>query len=136
MLLLLILLLLSWLFAAHIRRQMLGMEPRQIARVVRQQEALFGSVFEGLIAVDPEGHITAINRNARKMLGLSSPGRQWLGRPVAEVVHPSAFFTESIAEKRQDVMCTLNGLNVIANRGRNSFRHRNAWGHYQLSQQG
>ncbi|SNY59515.1 sensor histidine kinase DpiB [Enterobacter sp. CC120223-11] len=116
-LLLLILLLLSWLFAAHIRRQMLGMEPRQIARVVRQQEALFGSVFEGLIAVDPEGHITAINRNARKMLGLSSPGRQWLGRPVAEVVHPSAFFTESIAEKRQDVMCTLNGLNVIANRG-------------------
>ncbi|MEW5561315.1 sensor histidine kinase DpiB [Enterobacter asburiae] len=116
-LLLLILLLLSWLFAAHIRRQMLGMEPRQIARVVRQQEALFGSVFEGLIAVDPDGQITAINRNARKMLGLSSPGRQWLGRPIADVVQPSAFFTDSIADKRQDVMCTFNGLNVIANRG-------------------
>lgn len=116
-LLLLILLLLSWLFAAHIRRQMLGMEPRQIARVVRQQEALFGSVFEGLIAVDPDGQITAINRNARKMLGLSSPGRQWLGRQIADVVHPCAFFTDSIAEKRQDVMCAFNGLNVIANRG-------------------
>lgn len=69
---LIILMLLSWLFAAHIRRQMLGMEPQQIARVVRQQEALFGSVFEGLIAVDPDGLITAINRNARKMLGLTS----------------------------------------------------------------
>ncbi|MDI5405276.1 PAS domain-containing protein, partial [Salmonella enterica subsp. enterica serovar Lubbock] len=44
-------------------------------RVVRQQEALFSSVYEGLIAVDPEGHITAINRNARKMLGLPSPER-------------------------------------------------------------
>ncbi len=116
-LILLILLLLSWLFAAHIRRQMLGMEPRQIARVVRQQEALFGSVFEGLIAVDPEGLITAINRNARKMLGLSSPGRQWLGKPVSEVVSPAGFFTENIEEKRQDVICTFNGLSVIANRG-------------------
>ncbi|WP_435954617.1 sensor histidine kinase DpiB [Dryocola sp. BD626] len=114
---LIVIMLLSWLFADHIRRQMLGMEPRQIARVVRQQEALFGSVFEGLIAVDPDGLITAINRNARRMLGLSSPGRQWLGKPVAEVVQPAAFFTEEIEEKRQDVMCTFNGLSVIANRG-------------------
>lgn len=116
-LLLFILLFLSWLFTAHIRRQMLGMEPQQIARVVRQQEALFGSVYEGLIAVDPDGHITAINRNARKMLGLSSPGRQWLDKPVDDVVSPAGFFTEKIEEKRQDVMCTFNGLSVIANRG-------------------
>ncbi|SPX11355.1 sensor kinase dpiB [Escherichia coli] len=80
--------LLSWFLAAHIRRQMMGMEPKQIARVVRQQEALFSSVYEGLIAVDPHGYITAINRNARKILGLSSPGRQWLGKPIVEVVRP------------------------------------------------
>lgn len=74
-----ILMLLSWFPAAHIRRQMMGMEPKQIARVVRQQEALFSSVYEGLIAVDPHGYITAINRNARKMLGLSSPdGNGWV----------------------------------------------------------
>lgn len=102
--------------AAHIRRQMMGMEPKQIARVVRQQEALFSSVYEGLIAVDPHGYITAINRNARKMLGLSSPGRQWLGKPIAEVVRPADFFTEQIDEKRQDVVANFNGLSVIANR--------------------
>ncbi len=90
-LLLVVLMLLFRFFAAHIRRQMLGMEPKQIARVVRQQEALFSSVYEGLIAVDPEGHITAINRNARKMLGLPSPGRQWLGKLIAEVVNPADF---------------------------------------------
>lgn len=121
-LILLVLLLLSWLFSAHIRRQMLGMEPRQIARVVRQQEALFGSVFEGLIAVDPNGIITAINRNARKMLGLSSPGKQWLGRSVNQVVHPATFFTDSIEAQRQDVICTFNGLSVIANRGAIRYR--------------
>ncbi|HFZ8993750.1 TPA: sensor histidine kinase DpiB [Citrobacter freundii] len=115
-LLLVVLMLLSWLFAAHIRRQMLGMEPKQIAQVVRQQEALFSSVHEGLIAVDPEGHITAINRNARKMLGLRSPGRQWVGKSVAEVVNPADFFTRQIEEKRQDVIANFNGLNVIANR--------------------
>ncbi|MDM2878193.1 sensor histidine kinase DpiB [Citrobacter sp. Cpo040] len=115
-LLLLVLMLLSWFFAAHIRRQMLGMEPKQIARVVRQQEALFSSVYEGLIAVDPDGYITAINRSARKMLGLSSPGRKWLGKPVSEVVQPVDFFTQQIAEKRQDAMVNFNGLSVIANR--------------------
>ena len=115
-LLLLVLMLLSWLFAAHIRRQMLGMEPKQIARVVRQQEALFSSVYEGLIAVDPDGYITAINRSARKMLGLSSPGRKWLGKPVSEVGQPTDFFTQQIAEKRQDAMVNFNGLSVIANR--------------------
>lgn len=115
-LLLLVLMLLSWFFAAHIRRQMLGMEPKQIARVVRQQEALFSSVYEGLIAVDPDGYITAINRGARKMLGLSSPGRKWLGKPVSEVVQPADFFTQQIAEKRQDAMVNFNGLSVIANR--------------------
>ena len=115
-LLLLVLMLLSWFFAAHIRRQMLGMEPKQIARVVRQQEALFSSVYDGLIAVDPDGYITAINRSARKMLGLSSPGRKWLGKPVSEVVQPADFFTQQIAEKRQDAMVNFNGLSVIANR--------------------
>lgn len=115
-LLLLVLMLLSWFFAAHIRRQMLSMEPKQIARVVRQQEALFSSVYEGLIAVDPDGYITAINRSARKMLGLSSPGRKWLGKPVSEVVQPADFFTQQIAEKRQDAMVNFNGLSVIANR--------------------
>ena len=115
-LLLLVLMLLSCFFAAHIRRQMLGMEPKQIARVVRQQEALFSSVYEGLIAVDPDGYITAINRSARKMLGLSSPGRKWLGKPVSEVVQPADFFTQQIAEKRQDAMVNFNGLSVIANR--------------------
>ncbi|EPL1116465.1 TPA: sensor histidine kinase DpiB [Citrobacter freundii] len=115
-LLLLVLMLLSWFFAAHIRRQMLGMEPKQIARVVRQQEALFSSVYEGLIAVDPDGYITAINRSARKMLRLSSPGRKWLGKPVSEVVQPADFFTQQIAEKRQDAMVNFNGLSVIANR--------------------
>lgn len=82
---------------------MLGMEPRQIARVVRQQEALFGSVYEGLIAVDSEGFITAINRNARKMLGLSSPGRQWLGNLLQMLCSLRAFLPKTLPKSAR--MC-------------------------------
>ncbi|MGS3083323.1 sensor histidine kinase DpiB, partial [Escherichia coli] len=42
-----ILMLLSWFLAAHVRRQMMGMEPKQISRVVRPQEALVSPVYEG-----------------------------------------------------------------------------------------
>lgn len=115
-LLLVVLMLLSWFFAAHIRRQMLGMEPSQIAHMVRQQEALFSSVCEGLIAVDPQGYITTINCNAIKMLELASPEQQWLGKSIEEVVNPADFFTQQITEKRQDAMVRFNGLSVIANR--------------------
>ncbi|STL42880.1 sensor kinase dpiB [Escherichia coli] len=66
--------------------------------------------------MDPQWLHYRINRNARKMLGLSSPGRQWLGKPIAEVVRPADFFTEQIDEKRQDVVANFNGLSVIANR--------------------
>lgn len=115
-LLLVVLMLLSWFFAAHIRRQMLGMEPQQISRVVRQQEALFSSVYEGLIAVDPVGNITAINRSARKMLGLPLTDKQLSGMSIDTVVKPADFFTGQIAEKRQDTIVSFNGLSVIANR--------------------
>lgn len=66
--------LLSWFFAAHIRRQMLGMEPKQIARVVRQQEALFSSVYEGLIAVDPRDILPRLTAVREKCWGCRRRG--------------------------------------------------------------
>lgn len=110
------LLFLAWLFSNHIRRQMMGMEPKEIARVLRQQEALFGAVFEGLLAVDPEGKITAINQNARKMLRVSATPYQLVGRSVSEVVSPDHFFLDREGGNRQDELYTFNGLNIIANR--------------------
>lgn len=106
----------SWWFSIHIKRQMMGMEPKEIARVQRQQEALFGAVFEGLLAVDPQGNITAINQNARKMLNLKQETHLLLGRSVSEVVTPDSFFLEQNGDNYHDVMCTFNGISVIANR--------------------
>ncbi|MEA0983857.1 sensor histidine kinase DpiB, partial [Salmonella enterica subsp. enterica serovar Enteritidis] len=52
---LVVLMLHPWCFAADIRRQILVMYPKQVARVVRQQEAVFSAVYAGLIDMETEG---------------------------------------------------------------------------------
>lgn len=114
--LLLILIFFSWRFSVHIKQQMMGMEPKTIARVQRQQDALFSAVFEGLLAVDPQGQITAINNNARKMLEIKQPAEQVLGKQINVIVSPSDFFMAQPVEDCQDIICVFNHTKVIANR--------------------
>ncbi|EDU58918.1 sensor histidine kinase DpiB [Providencia stuartii] len=113
---LVILLFLSWAFTRLIQRQMLGMEPEQIAQMVVMQKGIFEAVFEGVIAVDCEGRIININHNARKMLSLSEPSNHLVGRAISELVTPATFFINDISTTQHDVICSFNRLNVIANR--------------------
>lgn len=113
---LVILLFLSWAFTRLIQRQMLGMEPEQIAQMVVMQKGIFEAVFEGVIAVDCEGRIININHNARKMLSLSEPSNHLVGRAISELVTPATFFINDISTTQHDVICSFNGLNVIATR--------------------
>ncbi|ELX8378876.1 sensor histidine kinase DpiB [Providencia vermicola] len=113
---LVILLFLSWAFTRLIQRQMLGMEPEQITQMVVVQKGIFEAVFEGVIAVDCAGKIININHNARKMLSLSEPLNHLVGRSVSELITPETFFINDIATTQHDVICSFNGLNVIANR--------------------
>ncbi|WP_140920138.1 sensor histidine kinase DpiB [Limnobaculum xujianqingii] len=116
LLILFILILLSWQFSTHIKKQMMGMEPMEIARVQRQQDALFGAVFEGLIAVDTEGKITAINQNAQKMFKLAGAAKYLVGRQVQNLITPPDYFLETSGTNRIDDLLIINGLKIIANR--------------------
>ncbi|MEX9542372.1 sensor histidine kinase DpiB, partial [Escherichia coli] len=69
-----------------------------------------------MIAVDCAGKIININHNARKMLSLSEPLNHLVGRSVSELITPETFFINDIATTQHDVICSFNGLNVIANR--------------------
>lgn len=113
---LVILLFLSWVFTRLIQRQMLGMEPEEITQLVQVQKGIFEAVFEGIIAVNYHGKIININHNARKMLSLSEPAGQLIGKSISEHISPAEFFTTDIAISKHDVLCEFNGLNVIANR--------------------
>ncbi|MDR0805564.1 MAG: sensor histidine kinase DpiB [Enterobacteriaceae bacterium] len=116
LLILFILILLSWQFSAHIKKQMMGMEPLEIARVQRQRDALFGAVFEGLLAVDTEGKITAINQNAQKMLKLPGSPKQLTGRMIKDLISPVDYFVETSGTNRIDDLLIINGVKIIANR--------------------
>ncbi|EPL6455101.1 sensor histidine kinase DpiB [Providencia rettgeri] len=113
---LVILLFLSWAFTRLIQRQMLGLEPEEITQLVQVQKGIFDAVFEGIITVNHHGQIININSNARKMLSLSKPIGQLIGKSITEHISPADFFTVDIATAQHDVLCEFNGLNVIANR--------------------
>jgi sensor histidine kinase regulating citrate/malate metabolism len=60
----------SLLLAARVKRQTLGLEPDQIARLVEHREAMIHGIREGIISVDADGIITLVNDSARSLLGL------------------------------------------------------------------
>lgn len=60
----------SWWIAARVKRQTLGLEPDQIARLVEHREALLHGIREGVIGVDSDGVITLATDSARNLLGL------------------------------------------------------------------
>ncbi|WP_199234834.1 sensor histidine kinase [Kribbella sp. VKM Ac-2568] len=67
----------SLLLARTVKRQTLGLEPREITGLVEQREALLHGIKEGVLAVDLERRITMVNDEAAHLLGipLTSAGR-------------------------------------------------------------
>jgi sensor histidine kinase regulating citrate/malate metabolism len=72
----------SWLLARRIKRQTLGLEPREIAGLAEHREALLHGIAEGVIALDPHLRVTLVNAVGRRLLGLPE---QCLGRSLAEL---------------------------------------------------
>ncbi|WNQ10877.1 sensor histidine kinase [Paenibacillus aurantius] len=73
----------SWNLAKHIKRQMLNLEPQEIARLLLERTAAFHSMNEGVIAMDSRGILTIFNEKAKQLFGITG---DVLGRPAEEVV--------------------------------------------------
>jgi sensor histidine kinase regulating citrate/malate metabolism len=61
----------SLLLARRVKRQTLGMEPKEITGLVENREAMLHGLKEGVVALDPHERITVVNESARRLLGLS-----------------------------------------------------------------
>jgi sensor histidine kinase regulating citrate/malate metabolism len=72
----------SWLLARRIKRQTLGLEPREIAGLAEHREALLHGIAEGVVALDPEQRITLVNAVGRRLLDLPEG---CLGRTLHEL---------------------------------------------------
>jgi sensor histidine kinase regulating citrate/malate metabolism len=60
----------SWLLARRIKRQTLGLEPREIAGLAEHREALLYGLAEGVVALDPQLRVTLVNDVGRRLLDL------------------------------------------------------------------
>ncbi|MFG2027882.1 ATP-binding protein [Streptomyces sp. NPDC048825] len=60
----------SWLLARRIKRQTLGLEPREIAGLAEHREAMLFGIAEGVVALDPQLRITLVNEVGRRLLEL------------------------------------------------------------------
>lgn len=69
----------SIILARNIRKDTLGLEPRQIASLYRDQDAILSSINEGLIAVDTANKITLINQTAKMLLDLTG---DYVNKPI------------------------------------------------------
>jgi two-component system, CitB family, sensor kinase len=72
----------SLLLARRVKRQTLGLEPREITGLVEHREALLHGIKEGVIALDRQQRVTLINDEAIALLGLSPDA---VGRTLGEL---------------------------------------------------
>ncbi len=71
------------LLAKSIRKDIMGLEPHEIASLYRERNAILKSVKEGIVAIDNKGLITLLNKSAKQMLGISKDS---INKPVAELI--------------------------------------------------
>ena len=72
----------SWLLARRVKRQTLGLEPREIAGLAEHREAMLYGIAEGVIALDPQHRLTLVNDMARRLLDLPA---DCVGRSLTEL---------------------------------------------------
>ncbi|MGW7614369.1 ATP-binding protein [Streptomyces antimycoticus] len=72
----------SWLLARRVKRQTLGLEPREITGLAEHREAMLYGIAEGVVALDPQHRVTLVNDMGRRLLDLPV---DCVGRNLAEL---------------------------------------------------
>lgn len=73
----------AWMLGGRIKRQLLGLEPPEIARLLQERLAILDAIGEGVLAIDREQRVTVINAEAQRIIGADSTA---LGRPITAIV--------------------------------------------------
>ena len=68
-----------------VRRRLFGLEPGQIAELLKTRDAMLHGIREGVVALDDRGRLALVNDEAVRLLSLDSDPT---GRPASEVLEP------------------------------------------------
>ena len=102
----------AWFFTKHIKKQMYGMEPEEIALSLRIQKSVLAAVYEGVVAVDSKGRLLAVNKRALSILGIAHPPSYLFGRMVNEFITPASFFVGANQQGDYDGISGHAGLDM------------------------
>ncbi|MFT4271163.1 MAG: sensor histidine kinase [Pantoea sp.] len=109
---------LAWLFTRQLKKQMLYMEPIEIASLEKQQKAMLESIFEGVIVTDCQNNIVTINHSARHILELPESEEALIGNQFSHIIQvrePDKVFVDAL-HAQHDVITQLNAKEVFLNR--------------------
>lgn len=76
----------SAMLAKNIKNQIMGLEPEEIAKLLKERHIILQTVKEGIIAVDNQYRITMINGEGKNILKVTEDA---IGRDIREIVHNS-----------------------------------------------
>ena len=99
---------LTLLVARRVKRQTLGLEPREIATLYEHHDAVLHAIREGVLVVDGDRRLQVVNDEARRLLALGA-GAQ--GAPVERAVPPGSL-RELLASGRE----AADALHVLGDR--------------------
>jgi len=104
----------AWLLGGRIKRQLLGLEPAEIARQLQERVAILDAIGEGVIAIDRQERVTVLNAEAQRVIGV---GEDALGKPVSEVI-PNSRLPQILAtaEPEFNQEMVLGATEVLPNR--------------------
>lgn len=101
----------------HIKRQLFGLEPHEIAQLFVERNETFNAMHDGIIAVDNHLNITIFNKKAAEILGVEKKPKTYIGKNIYEVL-PDTRLPE-IVESGQPVYTQelyINKHSILSNR--------------------
>lgn len=99
----------SALLARLLKRRTLGLEPHELAELVRQREAVLFGIGEGVLAVDADNRVSVCNREAARLLNTDIEP----GTPVDAVALPPRLRAVLDDHRQVDNLITVAGERVL-----------------------
>lgn len=103
-----------WL-ARHLKSILLGLEPYQISKLLKERNGILKAIKEGVMAIDENGHVSMINDAARQMLNISDEKVE--GLHIRDVLPESKMLRVLKSGNPEfDYQDVMNGVPIMVNR--------------------
>ena len=101
--------------ARHLKKILLGLEPHEISKLLKERNGILKAIKEGVMAIDANGNVSMINDAARNMLHISQEKHE--GMHISEIMPESKMpRVLKTGQPELDVQDVMNGVPIMVNR--------------------